>query len=103
MHALPGHPAVRLHLAGDRKRVARRAHHGADAMLCIVIIEELEHYAVRFPRLRARHLNLERDEIASLRLVQQRVDGGDEDVARNHRLAAHGEWIVADEPELADG
>src|SRR5690349_9676618 len=41
LHAARRDAAVGLHQAGDRERIARGAHHGADAPRLVVVVEQL--------------------------------------------------------------
>src|SRR6185437_7252893 len=47
VHARGPYVAARLHLSRDGQRVTRRALHGADAMLFIVVVEQLPRVRLR--------------------------------------------------------
>ena len=103
MHALGRDAAVGLHLPGDRERIAGGALHGADALLRIVVIEELEGGAGGLAVLDARDRDAERHQVMALRLEQLGMHRGDEEIARNDFLPLDLDRFVADESQLADG
>ena len=88
---------------GDRQRIAGRPHHSTDTMKAVVIIHEAKLHDGSAPDLLAADLDLERDEILPLRLVELGMNRGDEEIAGHDAMALHHDRLVLEETEIPNG
>ena len=102
MHTSRRHGTECLQLTGDRERVARRAHHRADAVRDIHTVHEFEGVRLRLSSLRSRHHHAQRHEIRAFLLEESRLHLRNRHVARHDHRALHVHRLVVDQPKLAD-